>query len=772
MLASHAMGAPRLVGRVGMVARGELPADSIGDGSRDGRALVTVRVRGGADSLRRGGFEAQPLTRDIAKLQVTADELRRLAQHPDVLVIEERRLLHPTLDRSAMAVGAPLARVTTGRDGTGVLIGVVDTGVDFRHADLRHADGTTRIAGLLDLANARTLHPELPDYDGAALWLREDIDAVLNAEASGQTPPSPIAEMDSNGHGTHVSGIAASNGLATGGSLPAGRYVGIAPGADLVVAQATHGGNTFTDTDVITGCQFAIDEAVREGKPIAVNLSLGGSGGPHDGSSDLEVALDELFPADQPGRALVIAGGNQGDLDRHAGGWILDGELTLPLFVPLSSDQGQLSLELWYVGALSIEVDSPSGQPYGPVKPGTSFTSSNGQVGIDNGAAAGVGASGRQGATISISGPTGAGVAIGTWTIRLSGSSHRWDSWVVDEPGPTGLVRFLSNIAEDDLLSLPATAMNAITVGSFITRNGWITSAQEQITRTEIVGAVSTFTPSGPTADGRFAPDLLAPGEYIISALSSDAPATSSGSAFYVGPIDPLFAVADDGVHGVLRGTSQAAPHVTGAIALMLQANPQLTESQLREILRVSARDMAHGYTPRVGFGTLNVLGAMQYVEGKRGTGASASASSVGVSRDIVPPGDDVVIATVTPRAEDGTPLGPGHQVLISASAGTPTGPVSDTGNGRYERRFAAHAPRGTVATISATVDGVPLSTRPSVYFVFSRVEIGQQFATRGGCAISPVTTLPCGTLLLVAVFFVAHLIKSRRRRLRRTLPA
>ena len=55
MLASHAMGAPRLVGRVGMVARGELPADSIGDGSRDGRALVTVRVRGGADSLRRGG---------------------------------------------------------------------------------------------------------------------------------------------------------------------------------------------------------------------------------------------------------------------------------------------------------------------------------------------------------------------------------------------------------------------------------------------------------------------------------------------------------------------------------------------------------------------------------------------------------------------------------------------------------------------------------------------------------------------------------------------
>jgi subtilisin family serine protease len=771
LIAGDVMAAPRLVGRVGMVARGQLAADVIGDAARDGRALVTARVRGGADVLRRAGFEAQPLTSDIVQLRLTASELGQLARHPDVQVIEERRLLRPMLNQSAPAIGAPVARIINGVDGSGVLVGVIDTGVDFRHADLRHADGTTRIAGLLDVANARALHPELPDYNGAAVWLRADIDAVLSAEAAGGAPQNPIQQADSNGHGTHVAGIVASNGLATGNGLAAGRYVGIAPGADLVIAQATHGGNTFTDGDIITGCQFALDEAAREGRPLAVNLSLGGDGGPHDGSTDLEVALDELFPADAPGRALVIAAGNEGDLDRHAGGWMLQGELDVPMTLPVTFTQGNLSVEVWYLGALSIEVDSPTGDVYGPVQPGASFTSSNNQVGIDNGGALSPGLGGRQGATIAVNGPTGAGITVGTWTIRMRGNAHRWDAWIVDEPGPSGITRFTSYVAEDNRLALPAATHNAIIVGSFVTRDGWTTSAGEMVTRTVVVGDVSNFTPAGPTTDGRFAPDLLAPGEYIISALSRDAPATSMGSAFYVGATDPQFAVADDGVHGILRGTSQAVPHVTGTLALMLQANPQLTPSQLREILRVTAKDGGRGYAPRVGFGMLDVLGAMGYVSGARGSNVSAGASSVGVSRDLLPPGDDTTIASVTPRADDGTPLGPGHDVSIMATAGTPTGPVVDTGDGRYERSFAAHAARGTVATISAVVDGVSLSSHPSVYFVFSRAEIGQQFVARGGCSFSPGATIPAGTLLLLALLLVTHAVRSRHRRLRRKLP-
>src|SRR5205085_2548664 len=107
---------------------------------------------------------------------------------------------------------------------------------------------------------------------------------------------------------------------------------------------------------------------------------------------------------------------------------------------------------------------------------------------------------------------------------------------------------------------------------------------------------------------GRFAPDLIAPGEFIAAALSADAPPDRPGSAFFVGGSAPDFAWADDGVHGLLRGTSQAAPHVAGAAALLLQADPSLTALQVREILRVTATHEGRGFSPRVGFGRLDVL--------------------------------------------------------------------------------------------------------------------------------------------------------------------
>src|SRR4051794_40651863 len=105
------------------------------------------------------------------------------------------------------------------------------------------------------------------------------------------------------------------------------------------------------------------------------------------------------------------------------------------------------------------------------------------------------------------------------------------------------------------------------------------------ITRTPTIGFPSGFSAPGPTADGRFAPDVLGPGEYIISSLSRDASPDLPTSEFFVG-VGNHFAWADDGVHGVLRGTSQATPHVTGTLALLLQADPALTQASLREILR------------------------------------------------------------------------------------------------------------------------------------------------------------------------------------------
>ena len=403
------------------------------------------------------------------------------------------------------------------------------------------------------------------------------------------TPAVLVASHDTNGHGTHVSAIATSNGLATGKGLPAGRYVGVAPAAELVVVQASHGGSSFTDVDVMSALAFVSHYADVTGRPLVLNLSLGGAGGPHDGSSNLEKQLDSLFPAERAGRAVVVAAGNDGARDAHASMLRLDGELVLPLDAPASAvPNAQIALELWFAGALALQVESPNGQQSALTQPGTSSTidTPDGRINIDNAVAG-------QPNQLSVAGIALVGLsgapAQGRWKLHLRGAAGRFDAWIVDSPPGAPFARFTDHIAEDDRLSLPAAAHNAITVGSLITRNSWTNVDGDPILRKITLGELSTFSGSGPTADGRFAPDLVAPGEFIVAALSADAPPSDPGSAFFV-PGSPTFAWADDGLHGMLRGTSQAAPFVAGTCALLFQFDPSLTGGSVREILRSTAR--------------------------------------------------------------------------------------------------------------------------------------------------------------------------------------
>ena len=561
---------------------------------------------------------------------------------------------------------------------------------------------------------------------------------------------------------------------------PAGRYVGIAPGAEVIAIQGTHGDATFTDSDVITGCRFAVDQGQRLGRPVVANLSLGSNGGPHDGTSDFEAALDQLFPADQPGRALVVAAGNEGGRDQHAGAWALDGSVTIPVVTASSGQaEGRLGFEIWHTGTFTIGVISPSGRHYGPVPAGVVFNgpmTSEGQVLVDNGASSGSRADGRQPASIAVEGPAGAAPAPGRWSLLFEGRASRWDVWISDEPGAATPAHFVDRIAEDDRLDLPATARNAIVVGSFVSRNKWTTIDGTAVMRAAVVARPSSFSSSGPTADGRFAPDVLAPGEYVISALSRAASPDNPTSAFFVATGSHL-TWADDGVHAVLRGTSQSSPHVAGAVALLFQADPTLTPAAVRELLRVTADDGGVGFTPKLGFGRLDLLAATRYVRGQRGTLVSSTKSSVGVSRDVVPPGDETTMVTVTPRDQQGVPLGPGHEVAIAATAGEPIGEVVDVGSGRYQRTFAAHAPRGTVATIDAVVDGIALAAHPSIFMVNARSEIGAPLVAGGGCALSGAPTAEAGSPLgpmapLVAILGALGVVVTASRAARRSCAA
>jgi subtilisin family serine protease len=745
-LVTPAWAEPAWSPRAHMVLTGRLPPSSVGDGISDGRGRFTVRAQTPLGALHLIARGAVALSPTVFELRANAAELSSLRADPalDGARVEERRLLFPTLNKADAAVGASAARAKFAVDGTGVLVAVVDTGLDLTHADFRDATGKTRVAALLDVSQTGdNKHPELPVPAGR-VRLAADIDAALVAGST--------LEQDKNGHGTHVAGIAVGNGLATGNGLPAGRYVGMAPGASLVVVKATRAVNTFLDGDVIAGCNFAVEVQKLLGRPLAINLSLGGPGGPHDGSSNFEVALDEIV-GDVPGRALVIAAGNDGADDNHAGGWALDGEAVLPLtFDGIGSVAGTLSIDLWYSGTLAITVEAPDGTVSRPIGAGDSDAgppTTFGQATIDNGP---VPASGLHSASLSIAGPDDTHGPHGDWRIHLVGSSPRWDAYIVESASSP---RFTDHLSADGRLALPATAHNAIVVGAFVSRASWITADGRSIGFDILPGAVAGFSAAGPTVDGRFAPDVIAPGEYVLSSLSIDAPPTSGLSAFFV-PGDSGLAVADDGVHAALRGTSQAAPIVAGTLALLLATDGSLTGSQLRELVRAGARPLTGepGFSSKSGFGLLAVGDVLALATHASAGPVDASTSTLGVNRDAIPPGADAVRVSLVPRDASGAPIGGGHQVSLTTTLGT-IDPILDTGTGRYEALLhLGGSPRGSTAHLTAAVDGVPLNAAVDVWVVFDRSEIGRPFSAAGGCAIGRAPRLVALPLLL-AIFLL-----------------
>lgn len=756
---------PRIAARLAAFATAAPPPSL--ERARDGRVGVSVRLAGGATALQRAGFEVEAEAGEVAYLRLDASELRRLALLEGVRAIEPTRRLRPSLDQSVPRTGATVVRAQTGLTGRGAIVGVVDTGIDFRHPDFRDREtGATRLAALLDMSQpADGRHPEWPNLDGAA-WSGAEIDEQLRAEAAGESPAVPVTEVDGHGHGTHVAGIAAGSGEATGRGFAAGRYVGMAPGATLIVVKATREGPWFSELDVIKSARFVIERAHELGLPAVVNLSLSGEGGPHDGTTNLEQALAALFPRYESGQALVVAAGNQGSRQWHAGGWSLDGAHEVSFSIPKNDDATDTyAFDLWFddgPAVPSLAIVAPGGRVFGPVRSGDHFDSgderSEGRVVVSVSAAPDP-LNHRREAFVDIRGSRDRPVREGEWRLVLEGKSLRWDAWMI--PSDEALApRFLDTVDFEETAQLPAYCPSAIAVGSLVSRAQWVTVNGNLVDRPIVVGEPSSFSGSGPSLDGRFLPDVVAPGEFIASSMSSSATPEHAGSVFIV-PTAPDYLWADDGVHGLLRGTSQATPHVSGAVALLLERDPLLTPRRLREIVRTAARLQpgSAGFSPKTGFGELDVAEALRIVNRVPGGRVDPHRSSVGLSRDHLPPGAGSVRVSVVPRDAEGHVLGGGHRVDISTTAGRFEDEVFDWEDGRYERRLTATAMPGTLGRITVFVDGVELASHPGVLFSASLEPPPDEEET--GCRTGRHPP-PTGATLLAAAALL--LLVARRR--------
>ena len=470
------------------------------------------------------------------------------------------RSFHPTLDSSASEIGATYVwqNVTDvhGRsvDGSGVLIGVIDTGVDLSHPDLKFPNGTSKVLYLWD----QTLQGKQPEgFTYGVECSRNEID-------SGKCP-----EKDTFGHGTHVASIAASSGIASG------NYRGIAPGASLIVVKSgapiCGGGSwTFQENAIIDGLQYLVDRAKALGMRLVINLSFGGNIGSHDDTSPLELALDDIS---EKGVVVTVAGGNEADSQVHVMGSLSPANSSRVGWGPTGEAHNAV-VDVWYPKdrTVSATLVTPSGEGVpGPTKTNGTKTA-DGLVTILSATATG-------GKEIMVSVSANDTLQTSGWNLVLDsigdGPSLKWDAWVDSDSCSDPAASFLSGdgykIDPSGTVTVPGTASGVITVGAYVSKNSWVNQSGKEVTaKAYVVGEIASFSSRGPTRDGRTKPDVSAPGLFIAAARSSDVPRSEN---------DP------DQYHRVLAGTSMATPHIAGVAALMLQYRPELTPQEVRLLL-------------------------------------------------------------------------------------------------------------------------------------------------------------------------------------------
>lgn len=572
-----------------------------------------VRVAGGdASVVERAGGRVHTRAGAIVTATVPLAALPEIAAQPTVRYMEAAASISP----DAAVIGPkPLngrGRAETGVDqiqrrsgerfhglaGQGVIVGIYDSGIDLSHEDFRRPDGSTRILYAWDQPEAGdapgAVGPHTFDYGDECDAARIDADAC--------------AMEDRLGHGTHVAGTAAGDGSATGNEQPAFRFTGMAPEADLIVVRA---GDASTTTDrLVDGVAYIFARAVELGRPAVVNVSLGTQQGPHDGTTLAEQALNALTA---PGRVIIASGGNQGTnanespaslrAPRHAEG---KGDGEHRLVVPeYPSREGAINdaayLEMWYEAedSLSVTVVSPGGDSAIAATGDTTLVeTADGAILIVNAAEGPNPENGDHAAIITIYDQTaGAPPAAGDWTIRVTGDAVHADGeyhlWLVGHNlnTLTEYAYLAGNATNRVLTTLPATADSVIGVAAYATRFRWAT-ADDSLTYPyrEPVGDIASFSSPGPRRDGVLTPTIAAPGKFVISARSEDGALWEEFPAF----------VERDDEHAALLGTSMAAPFVTGAVALLLQIDAELTPAAVRDLLAESARHdafTAHPYT-------------------------------------------------------------------------------------------------------------------------------------------------------------------------------
>lgn len=463
----------------------------------------------------------------------------------------------------------------TGFDGSGVKVGVLDSGLDsyYKGSDLPSS------------------------YEAFDYYDYPNIDTDV--------------ENLTTGHGTHVTGTVLGRGILSEGHSHVnngqGAFAGVAPGADLLFMKIG-GDESSNSTDF--GTIAAIDAAVDQYDVDVLSMSYGGWDTYHDGSAADEQKVDWAY---QQGVPFFISAGNSGDEARHYSGTVAANSSTDFIEVNVD-DPGGDDVTLWFnliwydglgtTNNLSLEYYDETKTKITNIVQGQNPTES------------------PRGTESKYSHYNNYITSPGTYYLKVVDNSsssqffHIFDDW--------GSYVTFANPDENYTIGSPASADYSMAVAAYVTRETWTDSNGDDwwYGPSYVLNGIAPFSSRGPRVDGAQKPDIAAPGHVVLSLRDTDV---------YTSPTE--FWIDNDGVPGgdanyyLMQGTSMACPHAAGAAALLLQKYPSYTPGQVYNAFKDNANTSFLPSTPNEiwGYGKLDIYEAVT-------SGGTAAVASVDVT--------------------------------------------------------------------------------------------------------------------------------------------
>ncbi|MEA5135337.1 MAG: S8 family peptidase [Candidatus Fimivivens sp.] len=539
----------------------------------EGNTEVIIKFHGDLQEIARqlDGISEQ-LNENYAILTIPLNSFSKLFTVPGIEYFEMPKSMAYMLQRSMEKSCVPSVHRDRnfGLRGKGVLVAIVDSGIDYTHPDFRNEDGSSRILYLWDQSLEGT---PPPGFGGGRLFTKEELDAALQAP----DPYAVVPSRDLIGHGTAVAGVAAGNGRSSNG-----QEVGVAPECELIVVKLERSDaiGFALSTAIMRGVKFAQDVAQSLEKPIAINISNGTNDGAHDGNSLFEQYLNSV--SERWKSVICVATGNEGSSGHHFYGVAAEKRTNYAEMV-VGENVRSLYITLWknFADTIGYELIAPSGQSTGNIAATQSVTITaldRVQVSVLYGQPNHYSTS--QEVYFSLN-AIGEAIPQGLWRLAYTGQSvvdGRFDIWLPMTDAVTRQTAFLvPNI--QNTITIPATAYKVLSVGAY----------------NSLLNTSVDFSGRG-MPYGRYGqkPDLVAPGVNILT--------TKTG-----------------GGYDRFTGTSIATPFVTGSAALMLEwgnvkgNDPFLYGERIKAFLcRSAARSFPRAYpNPEWGYGALNLCDTM-----------------------------------------------------------------------------------------------------------------------------------------------------------------